>query len=51
MLVQEENKSDPVSYSDLNAADRTAFVHEKVNNAAAPAHQMQAERIWDVYAG
>ncbi|KFK95935.1 hypothetical protein [Serratia sp. Ag2] len=45
MLKQTESKPDPVSYSDLNAADRAALVHEQGNNAAAPVHQLEAERI------
>lgn len=38
-----------MSFSELNAGEKAALLHEQINNAGAEAHQMQARKLRGLY--
>ncbi|KNM73776.1 copper resistance protein, partial [Salmonella enterica subsp. enterica serovar Schwarzengrund] len=48
-LNKSETNTASSSFSELNAGDKAALVHERVNNAGAEAHQIQARNLRGLY--
>jgi hypothetical protein len=48
-LNESETNTATSSFSELNAGEKAALVHERVNNAGAEAHQIQARTLRELY--
>lgn len=49
MLNESEANTKNLSFSELNAGEKAALIHESVNNAGAEAHQIQAKKLRELY--